>query len=291
MFFNYAYHWDYYPLFGTKNLTDPNSVSNDITITVYPYWYKQITLEWNIPAEWGAVSFLVYKSEIENGQYTQLTPTYLDSSTKFYKDTSTQDVSKFNRSWYIVEAALPDGRRVQSQPTTWGGRRLPFVEIRAQEIQRREWLLLNRFTGVQSYILRRKTYGKRCSNCWNYDLQKVVKDKCPVCMGTSFEGGYFQAIRTLLQYDTNPNDIEMTYFGKWESNELMAWTIAFPEMRARDLIYRLPDAALFKISDWANTELQTVTIRQMLKLTQLDKDSPEYNAVLQNNLIPSQYQV
>ena len=290
MFFNYAIHWDYFPLFGSKVLTDSDSISEDISISIYPYWYKQITIEWSIPSGWGACKFHIYRSEIENGNYIQLTPTALDPSIKFFKDMDAQDVSKFNRSWYIVEALLPNGKRIQSNPSTWGGKRLPFVEIRAQEIQRREWLLLNKFTGIESYILRRKTYGMRCSNCWNYDLQKVVKDQCAVCMGTSFEGGYFPAIKTLVQYDPNPNDVELTYFGKWESNELMAWTIAFPEMRARDLIYRVPDAALFHITDWANTELQTVTIRQLLKLTQLDKDSPEYHAVLQNKLIPAEYQ-
>lgn len=291
MSFGYEFTFAYYPLAVASGITPSDAVSSNFSVTLYPYWFKQITLQWVIPSDWGSCSFNIYKSQTEDGPFTKLTQTILPPSTNFFKDTTTQDFSKFNRSWYVIEALLPSGKRIQSEPQTWGQMRLPWVEIRAQEIQRREWVLLNNFVGVETYVFRRKTYGQRCRNCWNFDLQKVVKDKCVFCMGTSFDGGYFPAIKTLMQYDADPTEVRLEYFGKWELNELFVWTIAFPDIKQRDLIYRITDGALFEISDNKQTTLQSVTVRQLFKATQLDKESPEYQVVLSNNLIPSEYQV
>lgn len=291
MSFNYEFTWDYFPLFVASGITAGNTVSGNFAVKVYPYWFKQITLEWVIPTDWGGCRFNVYKAQTEDGTYTKLNQALIDVGTNFFKDKTTEDYSKINKGWYIIEAVLSSGKRIQSDPITWGNERTSWVEIRAQEIQRREWLLLNKFVGMEVYVFRRRTYGQRCTNCWNYDLQKVTKDKCTVCMGTSFEGGYFPAIKTLIQFEPNPNEVQLTYFGKWEINEMYAWTIAFPHVKQRDLIYRATDGALFEISDRKNTELQGSTVRQLLKVTQLDKDSPEYHTVIVNKLIPEDYQV
>jgi hypothetical protein len=290
MTFSYDFTWDYFPLFVQSGLTAANTVSSNFSITVYPYWFKQITLEWVVPTDWGSCRFNVYKAQTEDGPFTKLNQAPLEVGTNFFKDTTTQDFSKIYRSWYIVEAVLSTGKRIQSEPQTWGNKRLPWVELRSQEIQRREWLLLNKFTGSECYSLRRRTYGKRCSNCWNFDLEKCTIDKCIVCMGTSFEGGYFPAARTLMQFDADPDQIVLEYFGKWEVNETFSWTIAFPEVRQRDLIYRVMDNSLFEISDRKETTLQSVAVRQLLKVIELDRESPEFQAILNNNLIPSRYQ-
>lgn len=290
MSFTYEYKWSYYPIVTQRDITPSDSVSGNFTITIYPYWFKQITLEWRVPSDWGSCHFNVYKAETESGPFKRLNPTPLTPGTNFFKDSLTQDYSKVQRGWYVLEAVLASGKKIQSKSITWENKRYPWVELRAQEIQRREWLLLTKFVGVDSYMLRRKTYGQRCSNCWNFELEKITKDKCTVCMGTSFEGGYFEAVRTRIQYDPNPDDVRLTYFGKWEDNQLFAWTIAFPEVHAQDLIYRPSDGAIFEVANRKATELQTVAVRQLLQLTMLDKESPEYNIVVKYDLIPEPYQ-
>lgn len=290
MSFSYDVTWSYFPLFATRELTTSDSISGNFAVTLYPYWFKQVTLEWKIPSDWGACHFFVYKSQTENGPFDKLTPAALPPEINFFKDTTTQDFSKFNRSWYIIEALLPSGKRIQSEPQTWNNTRLPWVELRAQEIQRRAWLLLNKFVGVECYAFRRRTYGKRCHYCWNFELEKVTKDKCPFCMGTSFEGGYFPGVKTLFQFDADPTETRLEYFGKWETNDVFIWTIAFPDLRQRDLIYRVQDSALFEVNESKQTTLQSVTVHQYFRGLQLDKESPEYQIIINNNLIPPAYQ-
>lgn len=289
MNFEFSYQWSYYPLFGAKPITNGDSISGDFTVKIYPLWYKQITVEWSIPAAWGNCTFNIYKSDSQEfSTFTKLNVVPLTGN--YIKDTTTQDFSKINKGWFIVEAVLSSGKRIQSNPTTWINKRNAWVELRAQEIQRREWFLLTHYTGAESYVFKRKTYGQRCKECWNFQLEKVLKDKCDTCMGTSFEGGYFDGLRTYIQYDPTPNDMFLEYFGKWEKNEFPAWTIAVSELKSRDLVYRVPDGALYYVDDHSSTELQTVSVRQLLKLIELDKESPEFKLIAKNNIIPSLYQ-
>lgn len=289
MGFGYNYNYSYYALQVVPGTTPSDSISGDFTIKIYPLWYKQITLEWSIPTAWGNCSFNIYKSDSRVGNFLQVNLTPL-IGTNFFKDTTTLQYSKYNEDWYIIEAVLSNGKRIQSNATTWANNRSSWVQIRAREIQRREYFLLSRYTGVKSFILRRKTYGQRCLECWNFDLEKVMSDKCKACLGTSFEGGFWPAVESYIQYDPSPNDLSYTYFGKFEQNEVMAWTISIPEVIARDLIYRPSDGALYYIKNWKDTELQTVTVRQMFQLVQLDKQSIEYHALITNDLIPQAYQ-
>jgi hypothetical protein len=289
MSLSFNYNWGYYPLTSYEPITPSDSVSGNISITIYPVWFHQVSLQWSIPADWGACTFNVYKSGNQTGPFEKLTHTPIDAT--FLKDVTTQANSKFNTDWYVVEAMTTTGKRIRSAPKTWENIRAPFVEIRASEVQRREWLLLRKFTGVKTYVFKRRTYGKRCPNCWSFELEKIVKDHCKICMGTSFEGGYFPAFETLFQYDQNQDRLSLSYFGKFEPNEISAWTIAYPELTSRDLVYRVPDGSIYYIDDKTPTTLQTVTVRQILKLVQLDQQAPEFQAVMDNNLIPQQFQV
>ncbi len=146
---------------------------------------------------------------------------------------------------------------------------------------RREMILLSKFTGVKSLVFRRKVFGERCPECWDYVLEKVTKDHCKTCLGTSFNGGYFTGFETLLQYEPTPNDAVLGYQGRNEPNQIPAWTINFPDINVFDLVLRIPDWRIYRVDHVSNTELQTVQLRQMLTLTELDKESIEFELAKQ----------
>lgn len=286
MTFSFDVTYEYYPLFVQHSITASDSISGNIEVTVYPHWYSSINLVWSYPTDWGIVHTNVYHSATESGPFVKITPVAIAPDVNSLNDVTTNDFSKIYEGWYIVEATLSTGKRVQSKPVTWRHKRNNWVELRANEINRREWLLLNKFVGLSSYIFNRKTYGRRCEECWSYSVEKVVKDKCTSCYGTSFQGGYWSPLKTLLQYDSTPNDIQLSYFGKFEINEFPAWTIAFPNIDQRDIIYRIGDGKMFEVGDKKETQLQGAPVRQIFKLIEIDKESPEFALIADNNLIP-----
>jgi hypothetical protein len=259
---------------------------SDVAVKVYPLFYKQMVVEWSIPNSWGTATFNVFRSATEYGPWTKLNDEPITGN--FFKDKSTQEYSKFNVDFYRVDAILINNKIISSFPTTWENNRNTFAEIRAREIQRRELLLLTKFVGVKSLVFRKRTFGARCPSCWDARIEKVIEDNCQVCLGTSFQGGYFPAYETLLQYDPTPNNAVLSYQGRVEPNMIPAWTISYPQLNVFDLVIRLPDFRIYRIDAMQTTELQAVVVRQILTLNELDKETVEFKLI--KDLLPLEYQ-
>lgn len=271
----------YFPTPSRVVLSHSSPETSSIQVSVYPLFVTQTVIEWSIPASWGNCTFNIYESPYELEESNKLNSTPL-SNTNIFVNTNMTDSSKFRDHQYVVECRMPDGRYVRSPSTTWQNTRSGFVEIRAKEIQRREMILLKKFVGVKSLIFRRKTFGKRCSACWDPALEKVTKDNCKVCLGTSFEGGYFAGYPTFIQYDPTSNPSEYGPQGVVEPNVIPAWTTSMPNIHTFDLVLRVPDMKLYRAEAIQTTELQTVAVRQMLQLTELGKFSIEMELAKQS---------
>lgn len=253
-----------------------------IDVKVYPEWYRQISVEWSVPPSFGRCLFNVYFSPVEDSDFVKLNSTPIDGT--YLIDVTTQEFSKNNRGNYVVEAILLDhgSTTLRSDPVSWKTGQRRWVELRSIEIQRREYWLLSRFVGIKSYLFRRKTYGQRCKTCWNAALEKVMDDHCPNCLGTSFEGGYFNPAPLYLQYDASPNSLVKTYFGDYEPDQIGAWTISIPYIRPDDIIVRTGDWNIYKVSQLTPTELQGNPVRQIMVLTNLSRGDVESQLVKRN---------
>ena len=284
---SFDYSFGYIPGFTKTDLVTQVE-SQYISVKVYPLFFNKVIVEWGVPASIGDCTFNVFKGDTESGPWILANPHPL-RGTNFFEDLQTKDYSKFHKSYYIVEVTLPlpDGRSIKSAPTSWDHKRTNLMDIRAREITRRESILLSKFIGVDTKIYRRKFFGARCPACYNEAIEKVTKDNCSVCYGTSFLGGYFPGILTKVNFDVSPNDIQLSYQGKVESNQTTAWTTSFPSIMSLDILIRTQDFKIFRIDKVNATEIQTVALRQVMQVTELPKNSIEMN--LLKEITPAKY--
>jgi hypothetical protein len=281
MSFNLSYRVGYLTLTEQLPLTTTQR-SNFFEVTVYPQWYKQITVEWKVPVEFGSCEFNVYFSQVEDSGFEKLNSTPLTGT--FFTDTTTREYSKYTKGYYVIEAILTSKGNVtlRSNPKTWHSHQRNWVTLRSLEIQRREYWFLSRFGGIKTYLFRRKSYGQRCLTCWDFKLEKVMQDHCPDCLGTGFEGGYFDPSICYVQYDATPENNAKTYYGRMEQVQIGAWTISIPTMRVDDVLVQTGTWRMYKVLSNAPTELQGNPVRQILGLTQLSKGDVEYQLVKRN---------
>ena len=280
----FSFGFGYFPSLSSIFLA-PTLESKHIKVKLYPVFVSHLTVEWSIPTNYGACTFNVYTAPQETGPWEKINSGPINSN--HYRLPLYPDASKFNNYHYLVECIRSNGTRTQSLPATIQNVAIPWVNIRAKEIRRREWLLLRKFTGIKSILHKRKTFGKRCNTCWDPINEKTTQDHCPDCLGTSFEGGYFPGYLTLVEYDPTPNNSQFGYQGRIEPNQIPAWTIDIPEISTFDIILRLPDWKVYRVNSIQSTELQIVPVRQLLTLTELDKESVEFK--LANQEIPQGY--
>lgn len=261
------------PTLTGLNSAPSSAVNPNLQVTVYPQWFTQVSLDWTIPPDWGVCTYNVYSRLGPEDEWQRLTSSPLHNPQ--FTDPTNRQTSKYASTYYVVEAMLTNGTSFRSAPTTWKLNRRNKVEFIASEIQRREYMLLTKFVGVKSFLYRRRYYGLRCPRCWSSTVEKVVDDHCPVCIGTSFQGGYFDPIPLFVQYETTPNNRSLTYFGKLEANQIGGWTISVPEINDEDIIIRSGDWSVYRVIVVTPTELLTNTVRQMLTLTQLGRGDIE----------------
>lgn len=261
-----------------------------IQVQVYPQWMRAVTVQWSVPASFGRCLFNVYFSPAQDVDYVKLNSTPISGT--FFTDTTSQEYSISNNGFYVVEVILQDQGNItlRSSAATWKTGQRDWVKLRAIEIQRREYWLLSRFAGIGTWLFRRKNYGQRCINCWNADTQQVMRDNCPVCIGTSFQGGYFDPVKIYLQYDPIPANVSKNYLGQDEEALINAWTISMPDIRQGDVLIRSGDWKGFLVLNSSQTELQGNPVRQILNLSELHKSAVEFELVSRNLPdFPSQY--
>lgn len=259
----------------------PAEVSEEIRVTIYPVWYKSMTLSWTIPDSWVPRNprYNVYRARTEGGEFTKVSPEALPLTDQFFVDEdSFLESSKVSEYQYFVEVVMDDG--ISLSPIASATPRMgDWQRIRKNEINRREMILLRKFTGVDSILLRRKASGLRCPVCWDEASRTCVKNNCPNCFGVSFLGGYHKGLRLLVQYDTNVENKVFSFFGKMETNQIGGWTISFPDIEPTDLLIRLSDNTIYRVDQIQNTKLQGEVVRQILQMTQLAKQGAEYKLI------------
>ena len=248
-----------------------------LEVKVFPWWFDAATISWKIPDDWGDCVFNIYKSRSSTGEFEKVNISPVDNTT--YRDPTPRIFSKLEKEYYVVEAVLVDtGNAIlKSKVSTWEVKGNDWVDLRSTEIQRRFWLLLRKFVGPESYVFRRRTFGKRCNTCWDAKSAKVTNDRCPECLGTGWSGGYFQPYKTRLQYEATPNSVDLVYTGRTEPNSLGAATVSFPDINDWDLVYRVSDSKMYRVDKVSCTELLAKPVSQRMGLVELPKNYIEYS--------------
>lgn len=258
----------------------------DLNVVIYPRWFKYMTITWSTPPFWAdkAPRFNVYRGENETVGFHKLTAVPL--TVPQYVDESTMESSMSSKESYIIEAILNDGSIWKTAPHAAEGDLPDWHELRAREINRREWILLRRYAGNDAIVFRPIRYGRRCPECYDRTAEKLIKDYCTTCYGTGTDGGYYPGIRTKIQFDASTNSVTYTYFGKFEQNQIGGWTIAVPEIEPKDIVLRLHDYRMYEVGDVNTTEILNKPIRQIMRLEEQPKERVIYELIKREGLVP-----
>lgn len=272
-----APHTTYFSYGNTRSGYSDASTLPKFKGKLYPYWFDKCRLTWFPDPSWRSPLYNVYRSESFEGPWTKLTAAPISATV--FNDFTTKQATKYSHDLYVIEV-IEHGRVIGKSEVIKNEKNISeWHQLRAIEINRREWLMLTRFMGVPCLILKHVGYGKyqfRCTECWDSVNKIIRKDFCTTCYGTSYEKGYYSGIHTYIQFvEPNKEDV-VTEEGRMEPANTTAWTIAYPEVDVNDLVLRLDDYRIFRVDSIQNTSLVTVTVRQMLNLTHVPVTSVEY---------------
>ena len=282
---------------------------------IIPQHPSAVALQWVLEnvTESGSFSFEIYRSGSPGGPWTLLdtvVDVYLYADTLGDEDANTLAISR--DIYYRVGAIPPSGvgNRVFSpivnldglteysvsgpsegigyvldspgqyepQPAT-GQMQRPTVAGRKRllkrALQRKIYIGLKKLYGVEFWLLKRRHFGTRCPNCYSKTARLVISG-CPVCYGTSWDGGYYTPIDLLGKRETAPIQTVTTPQQKAEILRTQIVTLDFPRIDSDDLLVEKHANRRWIVTQRAEKTLKGVIVAQILDVSELSHKDDAY---------------
>ena len=262
----------------------------DVKVTaLYP---RTIFIQWEVENNLvvGDVLFDIYKAHSPSGEFTKVN-NLPEINTFYFQDHEEVAFSKLYNVHYKVVLTDPLKRQYESKVTSLDtspeNSRHYYSPLRiAREINRTEKILLNKFTGVTCILLKRRHFGEKCSDCFNFVTEEVTNSHCKVCYGTGFVGGYHKPIQLRAQFDAIVQSQRLTdQLAVREESNNSAWINAVPYVKKADVLVQVNSNTRWFIHDVQVTSLQSSTVRQTLQIKEIEHANIAYSVPIENPAI------
>ncbi len=154
----------------------------------------------------------------------------------FAIDDQKRNYGKRLEAHYRVKLAA-GGQNFVSLPVHCEGQLDERSWVMAREILRKD-ALLNKYTAVEGWLLKRYRYGARCTRCIERTTGQITDSKCPLCKGTGFLVGYHPPVRMCVDMDpTTINELRngAQVPGATQYNQVIAHVNSFPQLAMLDV--------------------------------------------------------
>lgn len=152
---------------------------------------------------------------------------------------------------------------------------LPRAPLDGLEMTRLHNMLLKEYVGRPCLVLSARTFGSRCSACYDRVTGRRTVSRCPVCWNTGFHHGYHRPIVAYIQID--PNDKSQINTSELVSEQAMtnARMSIYPLLKPRDLIVE-QEGTRWRINSVRQTERLRSPIHQEVSLVRIPNGDIEY---------------
>ena len=181
-------------------------------------------------------------------------------------DCSYFDPNKYNYSvsvdqTYRIRVVDGDDNVFYSNPQHPLGNWSKRDYLLAKEMMRKEYLELTKFTGVKGTLLKRRQWGPRCPRCLDPDTDAVTDNKCFICYGTAFIGGYFMGIEYWVKLSNLKRNKDVTDVAITDPFNRLGRSVAYPYLDTKDVWVSEDTNERWFISNIANeAEIRSIPI-------------------------------
>jgi len=153
----------------------------------------------------------------------------------------------------------------------------------AREIIRRNDLVLKNYIGQPAFVFQKRTFGEKCTACYDPIKEVVLKSQCDICFRTGYKGGYFNPIPIWYSAQSDTEQVMLNEMGKHENADKLIWTGVFPIIHPGDIIVPAQGRDRYRVvSVQGRTALRGKNVRQMLALKALPYGDVEFKIPIPN---------
>lgn len=249
------------------------------TITqVLPVYPSHIYIQWNIEDKNSALGNVdILRSQSEAGPFNIIDT--VDSTEYSYSDSEANLLGLTRNYWYIIKAnsAHNASEYALSKPKTSEYELKGHRAKVARKARRDLKIQLERLNGVPIIILKRRSFGPRCTECFNPVTSDVMYSHCNTCYGTTYVDGYHDPVYSYGKLD--PVVVQESVASGGPSQSAMTGLIIteYPVVEVNDLIIEVKTNRRFKVRQKIQSESSRVLVHQALQISELSRAGIEYD--------------
>ena len=162
-----------------------------------PYSTGGVAVQWRLNPSCGlsgtSFSFNVYRG-VTGGDWEQINESPVVDDTIFVDENlPVHLLNNINDGWYMV-AVISGSTEYESEQVPITGQLSAHEWRLIRESMRAHTKLTETYCGIAGWLFRKKTYGTRCTACYDSDLGGTTNSACATCYGTGWVGGYHDAL-------------------------------------------------------------------------------------------------
>jgi hypothetical protein len=193
-----------------------------------------------------------------------------------FKDAGVNLYSKWRKFFYKVKCYLAsDPSQVITSTVEFNATKPDPIAL---EIVRRNNLLLKNFVGVPGHIYIRRTWGQKCTNCWDPIKQRKLQSNCSLCLNTGYVGGFFNPISINVNFNPSPELVRHAHFEQ-QIDTTTAWMSNYPPVSPKDVIIE-NGKKRWRVVQVNQTQKKRLLVHQIFSLTQVNLNDIEYSLVV-----------
>ena len=193
--------------------------------------------------------------------------------------------------YYYVSVTPPSGmsNRFQSSPVAVEPGLDRRTRLFKRKILRDESTAFRRLNGVPIGVLKRRHWGKICRECYDEVNREATREHCPFCLGTSFEGGYWNPVYIRGRKSPAPVQTQISAHGNSEVKVVTFTVLDYPHLEKKDVLVDLRHNDRYEVQMVVPTELMGVIVHQAVTASLLSRSSVEYTVLVDPANTPSLY--
>ena len=205
-------------------------------------------------------TFQVLRSESSEGPFEPITQEFEDRY--IFVDRRVPSSLRYRQLWYKLRVK----RKSTSETSDFGPEtQQAEPDLIAQTIRRLEQTAFTQVIGRCCWLFPRRTFGARCSSCWDSGLSARKRSNCLECYDTSFLRGFLNPIEVWVQIDPAAKATQLQPYQKGQEQLTAARMTFYPVVKPGDVITEAENLR-WRVVGVSTTERLRATIKQELQL-------------------------
>jgi hypothetical protein len=155
----------------------------------------------------------------------------------------------------------------------------PDPDLIATELRKHMNLLFREFIGRRCWVMPVRTFGQRCTNCYNVITGKRRSSGCYSCFDTSFVRGYHNPIEAWVSIDPPAKTEQNTSIGPLQTQVTTARMGYWPPLKIRDILIESENIR-WRVTQVNQTEQLRAAVHQEIQIHRIPPSDIEYKIEL-----------